>query len=190
MSIGQTPLPQQRDSAPVTLWVLFATFVEITLSAFGGAMAWAYRILVEKRRWYNAREFAELWSFAQAMPGANIVNAAIFVGMRYQGARGAAVAFVALLMVPLLIVLPMAALYSHVGQIELVRAVLRGIATVAAGLLVSMGIKMALPLRRDPWALAVAALAFVGVGLLRWPLLLVLVILTPCSIALAWWRQR
>ena len=124
MSIGQTPLPQHRDSAPVTLRVLFATVVEITLSAFGGAMAWAYRILVEKRRWFSAREFAELWSFAQALPGPNIVNAAIFVGMRYQGARGAAVAFVGLVLVPLFVVLPIGALYQHLGQLELTRDVL------------------------------------------------------------------
>jgi len=191
MPDGPRPPPSPATDPPaVTVWALFVCFSEIAFSSFGGALAWAHRILVERRRWVTDREFTELWSLGQALPGPNIVNAAIFVGMRHQGARGAVVAFVALVLVPLFIVLPAAALYAQVGQIETVRAVLRGIAVVAAGLLLSMGIKMALPLRRDPWALAVAALAFIGVGLLRWPLVLVLVVLTPCSVAVAWWRMR
>jgi hypothetical protein len=31
--------------------------------------------------------------------------------------------------------------------------------------------------------------AFVAVGVLRWPLLLVMAVLLPVSVALAWWRR-
>ena len=190
MAISRDPLPPRADPAPVSLRILFFAFAEITLSSFGGAMAWAYRILVEKRRWLADREFAELWSLAQALPGPNIVNLAVFIGLRHHGALGVVVAFVALVLVPLAVVLPLAALYGYVGQIEAVRAVLRGVAVVGAGMLLSLGVKMLLPLRHQPWAVGVAALAFVGVGLLRWPLIVVLAVLLPCSVALAWWRLR
>jgi chromate transporter len=190
VSLAQPPSSPSTPATPVTLRTLFVTFAEITLSSFGGAMAWAYRILVEKRRWFTAREFAELWSLAQALPGPNIVNVAVFVGMRFQGAAGAVVAFIALVLVPLLIVLPIGGLYAQFGQIDLVRAVLRGVAVVAAGLVIATGLKLAQPFRRDPWALGVAALAFVATGLLHWPLLLVLGVLAPVSIALAGWRGR
>ena len=185
----QSP-PHQAQPTPVSLGMLFRTFAEITLSSFGGALAWAYRILVEKRRWLSEREFAELWSIAQALPGPNIVNAAIFIGMRFQGWRGAVVAFIALVLVPLLVVLPLGALYGYVGQLDVVRALLRGVAVVAAGLLTTMGVKMALPYRHDPWGLTVAMLALVGVGVLHWPLLVVLGVLAPCSIAVYWRRMR
>lgn len=188
--MARPPPPAPTEAAPVSLGRLFTTFVEITLSSFGGAMAWAYRILVDKRRWLTGREFAELWSLAQALPGPNIVNLAIFLGMRYQGARGAVVAFVGLVLVPMVVVLPIGALYGYLGQADLVRAVLRGVAVVAGGMVIAMALKLAQPYRRDPWALAIAALAFVAVGLLRWPLVLVLAILTPCSVGIAWWRQQ
>jgi chromate transporter len=175
---------------PVTLGLLFRTFAEITLSSFGGAAAWAHRVLVEKRRWLTDREFAEQWSVAQALPGPNIVNLAVFVGMRYHGARGVVVAFCALVLVPLAVVLPLGALYQHVGHVEIVRAVLRGVATVGAGMLIALGLKLAAPYRHDPGLSAIAALAFVGVGVLQWPLLLVLGVLTPCSVAIAWRRLR
>lgn len=190
MSIREQPLSQQADPGPISIRMLFGTFVEITLSSFGGAMAWAYRILVEKRRWLSERQFAELWSLAQALPGPNIVNLAMFMGIRFRGAPGAVVAYVGLVLVPLLIILPVVALYNQFGQVEIVSAVLRGIAVVAAGMLVAMGLKMVRPIQRDPWALAVAALAFIGVGLLRWPLIVVLAVLAPCSIAIAWRRLR
>jgi hypothetical protein len=32
--------------------------------------------------------------------------------------------------------------------------------------------------------------AFVSAGVLRWPLLLVMAVLMPVSVALAWWRRR
>jgi chromate transporter len=183
------PHPSAAESAGapprVSLAALFGCFLEITFSSFGGAVAWAYRILVEKRRWLTAREFAELWSLGQALPGPNIVNVAIFIGARYHGARGAAVAFTGLVLAPLVVWMPLGALYGQVGQLDAVRAVLRGVAVVAAGLLLATGLKMAQPARRDPWALAITALAFLGVGVLHWPLLLVLLLLAPVSIALA-----
>ncbi|MBX5493561.1 MAG: chromate transporter [Chloroflexi bacterium] len=172
--------------ATVSLAALFGCFVEITFSSFGGAVAWAYRILVEKRQWLTAREFAELWSLGQALPGPNIVNVAIFIGARFHGALGALVAFTGLILAPLVVWVPLGALYSEVGQFDAVRAVLRGVAVVAAGLLLATGLKMAQPARRDPRALIITALAFVGVGVLHWPLLLVLLLLAPVSIALVW----
>jgi chromate transporter len=57
---------------------------------------------------------------------------------------------------------------------------------VAVGLLIATGAKMAAVLQRRwvPWLFAL--LAFLGVGVMRWPLLAVLAILAPCAIAAAW----
>ena len=68
------------------------------------------------------------------------------------------------------------------------RSALHGVASAAAGLLLATGLKMAWPYRREPWALAIGALAFGGVGLLHWPLLAVVAVLAPLSIGLAWRR--
>jgi chromate transporter len=50
---------------------------------------------------------------------------------------------------------------------------------------------MAKPMFRSfgPAPVILLATAF-AIGLMRWPLLLVLIVLAPLSIALAWWAQR
>jgi chromate transporter len=181
--------PHPVQPGDVTLGALFLAFVEIALSSFGGALAWARRVLVERRGWLGAREFGEMLGLCQALPGPNVVNLSIFLGTRYHGLAGAAVAFAGFILVPLVVVLlPLALLYSYGGHLDLVRAALRGVASAAAGLLLATGLKMAWPYRREPWALAIAALALVGVGLLHWPLLAVVAALAPVSIGLAWRR--
>ena len=77
------------------------------------------------------------------------------------------------------------------GDVEAVRRVLAGIAPAAAGLLIATVAKMAAPMFRSfgPAPFVVLATA-VAIGVMRWPLLWVLVVLVPVSIALAWWVRR
>jgi chromate transporter len=94
------------------------------------------------------------------------------------------------LFAPLVVLLPLAMLYQHGALLDVVRQALHGVAAAAAGLLLASGIKMALPYRREPWALLMGLLALAGVGWLHWPLLAVLLVLAPCSITLAARRAR
>jgi len=170
----------------LTVGALFLAFAEISLSSFGGAIAWARRILVERRGWLTDRQFAQLLGLCQAVPGPNLVNLAIFLGTRHRGAPGAVAACMGFLLPPLVALLPLGILYAQGAHVGAVRDGLRGVAIAAAGLLLASGIKMALQYRREPWALAMGALAFLAVGVLHWPLLAVMLVLAPCSIALAW----
>jgi chromate transporter len=50
---------------------------------------------------------------------------------------------------------------------------------------------MAQPLLREgAGPLLIAALGFVAIGVMRWPLPYVLLVLVPLSIALSWWVRR
>lgn len=84
------------------------------------------------------------------------------------------------------------ALYARYGDLEVLRGPLAGLAAGAAGLLVAMAVKMALPLVREgkvaPILFALAG--FVAVGLFRLPLYWVVLVLAPLSIGWAWWRLR
>ncbi|EJK86398.1 hypothetical protein PMI03_01571, partial [Rhizobium sp. AP16] len=62
-------------------------------------------------------------------------------------------------------------------------------AAAAAGLLVSMAIKIVLPLHRKPVAIAIAALCFLAIAVLRLPLLPTMLVLAPLSILLTWRLQ-
>ena len=55
---------------------------------FGGALPWGRRILVEDR-WISSKEFTEIVTICQAVPGPNMVNLAVFVGTCYHGIVGA-----------------------------------------------------------------------------------------------------
>ena len=56
---------------------LFTAYFQVGISSFGGANAWARRMLVEKRGWLTDREFAERLGLGQVLPGPNIVNMAL-----------------------------------------------------------------------------------------------------------------
>ena len=81
-------------------------------------------------------------------------------------------------------------LYERYGDVEAVRRVLSGVAPAAAGLIIATVRKMAAPLFRSfgPAPLVVLATAF-AIGLMRWPLVLVLIVVLPVSIGLAWRGQ-
>jgi chromate transporter len=81
-------------------------------------------------------------------------------------------------------------LYSRYGALPQSRGALAGLAAAAAGLLISTAVSMAEPLaRKGIGNVLIAAVAFVAVGVLQWPLLGVLAVLVPLSIARAWRRS-
>jgi chromate transporter len=177
-------VPSQRPS----LAELFRAFVIVSLSGFGGALPWARRMLVEQKGWMTAEEFNESFALSQFLPGPNLVNFSVVFGLRFGGAPGAAVALAGLMGPPLVIVIVLAVLYAQFGDLEILSRALAGIASAAAGLLIAVVAKMAMPLfnRRWTWAPAIAILAFVGVAIMRWPLPWVFAGLAPISIAFAW----
>jgi len=173
----------------VTRTALFWGFLTVSLSGFGGVMPFARRMLVERRKWLSEGEFVDLLSLCQFLPGPNIVNVAVCVGSRFQGPTGTLVSLAGLLVAPFCLVLGLGALYSRYGNLPLVSGALGGVGAAAAGLVVAMGIRMALPYIRLPRAVLFAGVTFAAVALLRWPLLAVLAAAAPLSIAAAWRRR-
>jgi chromate transporter len=175
---------------PVSRFALFLTFSLITLSGFGGVVFWARYRLVERERWLTEREFAELLTLGQILPGPNVLNLTVMVGYRFAGWTGAAAAVAGFLGWPCLAVIGIGVLYQQYGALPQVQRALAGMSIVAAGLLLASFIKLAmvLPRRWRPWLFAV--LAFVGVGVLRWPLLWVMGALAPWAVFAAWKAQE
>jgi chromate transporter len=179
--------PQIRPS----LLELFLAFAGVSVVAFGGALPWSRRLIVERRQWMTAEEFNDAFALSQFLPGANMVNFSVVFGTRFGGAPGAAVAFLGLVGPPLIIITVIAVLYARYGDLETLGRILTGIAAAAAGLLIAMAAKMAMPLfRRGEYvAPIVALLVFIAVGPLHLPLHWVLIVAAPVSYAIAWIRQ-
>src|SRR5262249_30993414 len=150
--------------------------------------AWALRVIVDERGWLTEEEFLSALTICRILPGPNQVNMAIYVGTRFHGWAGAAAALAGLTLVPLAIVPALGALYFGYRHTPGLQAVMTGLVAAAAGMTLSVGVKLGLSYMRRPMALALAVAAFVGVVVMRWPLLLVLGALAPVGIAWYWPR--
>jgi len=186
------PAAAEPASPPPSLPQLFIGFATVSLYGFGGVLPFTHRMLVEEKRWLTQAEFNELFSLSQFLPGPNVVNLSVVFGSRFRGALGAAATLCGLLGPPVAIITVLGVLYVRYGEIEALRRILLGISAAAAGLMIATTLKMARPLfqlsLRPAHGIAIAG--FIAVGLLRWPLPWVLLVLAPVSIALAWWRPR
>jgi chromate transporter len=179
----------EPDTHPIPSPIgLFLGFSWIAVLAFGGVLPWARFVLVDRRRWLTAEEFTDMLALCQLLPGPNIVNMSVAIGARFHGIQGAFASVLGLLVLPVTIVLLLVSLYGRFSQVPAVQGALTAMAAAAAGLVVAMAIKLAEPmLRRRFWLTGpVLVLTFIGIGLLRWPLWPVIIVMAPLAIAIAW----
>ena len=178
-----------QATPPRSLAELFWGFLSIGARSFGGVMPWAYRVMVEDRRWISAEDFAETVGLCQFLPGPNIGNASIVLGKRWFGVRGAAVAFLGLFALPFVWVLALAALYADFASHHVLRSVVTGIGAAAAGLFLSTAVKLGRPLARRPAAVLLVVACFVSLAFLRISLFAVLPAGALIAFALAWYDR-
>jgi chromate transporter len=200
----ETPTAEATPAPPgssARLIAIFVTFSKIGLSSFGGGVsARVQEELTEDRCWLTQREFSAAFALARIVPGANIINLAALIGHRLRGVRGAVAAVLGLLVGPTLVVIGLADLAGHFdgGMLE---AALRGLAASAAGLLISMGVRLGggvvrialtSPGRRTEAAGGIAVLiAMVAlVGAFRLPTALAILCLAPVSSAMAFFAGK
>lgn len=184
--------PTDHPTTPPGLLELFLAFAKMSVAGFGGVLVWARRAIVDQHRWMTPDEFNEAFALCHFLPGPNIVNLSVVFGSRFRGVPGGIAAFLGLVGPPMVIVTCLAAIYGHYGQIETLQRVLAGVACAAVGLFIAVIGKMMLPLlkKRDPVALIFLVAMFVAIGLLRLPLLQVLVVSIPLSIAVTYLMRR
>ena len=169
---------------------LFVGFLTLGLVSFGGALPFVRHKVVEERRWLSSEEFTDLLGLCQFLPGGNVINLSVAIGMRFRGVAGALASLIGLIAAPSLIVIGLGVLYANTQHIPAVHHAFGGLAAAAAGLLVAMALKVAKPLRGAGTGVIIAALAFVSIAVFRLPLLPTMLVLTPLSIGLAAHRQR
>ena len=186
LSRGSTATPIAR----LSIGMLFFGFLKVGLSGFGGVMPFARRMIVEERRWLTEAEFLDILSLAQFLPGPNIVNVSVIIGRRFRGPAGSVAATAGLMLMPLLIVLVLAAVYTQYAQLQPVRNALLAVSASASGLIVATAIKLSRPIHGSTWQIAICAAVFAAIALGRVSLPWVLLVGCPLSFALAWRTRR
>lgn len=182
-------LPLNRPNSKTDL---FVSFTLLALQGFGGVLNVVQREVVERKRWMTPTQFLEDWAVAQILPGPNVVNFCMIFGGRHFGLRGALASMAGLLMAPTAVLVTIALFFSGVSDQPWAQGALRGMGAVAAGMFAATGIKLIAALKLNPMGWTVCTLVmvstFIGVSLLRWPLIWVL--LGIGSLACGWAYHR
>jgi chromate transporter len=172
---------------PPSLLALFWVFTQIGLLSFGGALStWILREVSIKRRWMTETDVLSGLALAQIMPGINVVNLSLFCGQRLRGVAGAAFAALGILAAPSVIVVLISTIYDRFAHYVWLGDLLNGIAAAAIGMLIHMGIRaMQRSARSIPLFLIVVGI-FVGVGVMKWHMVIVVAALGPISVWLSY----
>ena len=169
---------------------IFAAFFLLGVTSFGGnTAAWLYNQIVQRRRWVTDAEFLSGVALGRIVPGSGGVNLTVQIGQRLHGGAGAAAAVLALLAGPLVIVVGLAVGYAQIGWSPVLQGALDGVAAAAIGLTFATGLKLVQWRSAEIGPLAVTLATVLCVGVLRWPMVPVVLCLAPVSIGLALARR-
>lgn len=114
----------------MNLLALFLSFLKIGVFSFGGGYAMIPLIdheIVLTHHWLTAKEFVDIIAVAQITPGPIAINAATFVGARIEGVVGAAVATIAVITGPVVIVLVLFRLADRYSDSVVIQGVFSGL---------------------------------------------------------------
>jgi chromate transporter len=182
--------PTATPTPEISLAQVFGLFLRIGLTSFGGSTsAWMYREIVSRRKLMDDNGFMTGLTIAQVLPGANPVNMALYMGMQLRGKLGATLAAIGMVLPAFCIILLLGFLYRRFSDIGMLQFILTGMAASGVGATLQMGTKVAIRLRSFI-PILIALCAFVSVGLLRWPMLPVVVVLVPLSIGIQLFLAR
>lgn len=148
--------------------IIFGSFFKIGLFTFGGGYAMIPLIeqeVIDRRGWVERREFLDLLTLAQSVPGPIAVNTAVFVGYRIRGLRGALAALTGTILPSFTIILLIALFFADIRQNPVVDAAFKGMRPAVVALIIGPVISLARGMHWTMFAvIAAAALAIWGLG--------------------------
>ena len=168
-----TPHASPRPTLPG----LFLIFRRTGLTSFGGGLSgWLLREFVQNSNWISEEDFLNGLAISQALPGINVKNMAIWIGHRLLGWRGAAVAVAGIVVPPAFLIVVLGTLIGALLFHPLTQVLIAGAAAAATGLSLSMGVVTARRVRRQVLPLLLMSATFVAIGMLRLPLVWVVLV--------------
>jgi chromate transporter len=132
------PLPQVPETTPgvaVSIWNIFLEFLIIGASSFGGVIPYLREALVSKRNWIDDKQFVEMLSISQSLPGLNATNMAILVGEKLRGIMGSIAAILGICLPGGALMYAVGIFYHQHGDHAWITASLKGVAAAAVGLI-------------------------------------------------------
>lgn len=151
------------------LRTIFLSFFKIGLFTFGGGYAMLPLIeqeLITKRKWIEQKEFLDLLTLAQSVPGPIAVNTSVFVGYKVRGLRGAVAALLGSVLPSFIIILVIAIFFAGIRHNPVVDAAFKGMRPAVVALIIGPVFSLA---RGMHWVMfLVIAAAALAVWWLGW----------------------
>jgi chromate transporter len=184
---------QQLMNTPersISLFELFKGFATIGVLGFGGVAVMARHVIVEQYQWLTEKEYATILGMGQVLPGANVVNASVVIGDRFQGPKGSIVCVLGIMVLPIMILLAFALLYDQFAQLPAVNVALTGAGAAAAGMVLATGLKMAIKVKLDLAGWLIAGFAILGILVWQLPMVYVVLALIPTALVITAWLGK
>lgn len=119
------------------------------------------RDLVEQRNWISKEDYVEGLAFSQLSPGPLAAQLAMYLGWVRAGAWGATTTGIVFVLPSFLMVLVLAALYVHFGNLSWIQGVFYGIGAAVIAIIVRSAVKLVRMTAGKDWLLW-AMFAIVG----------------------------
>lgn len=175
-------------SGRVSLGRVFLEFLIIGARSFGGVVPYLRGRLVTKLQWLRDKEFVELLSISQSLPGLNATNMAILVGQKLSGALGAIVAVLGMCLPGGVLMFIAGIVYRSHGDHAWATAALKGVAAASVGLILSTVVQLSRRSFGQRIDFVFVALTVIAVDLLHQSVLRTLIVVG--LMAILWHRPR
>ena len=140
-------MEENREKRSKVLLKLFLSTLYISAFTFGGGyviVTLFKKKFVDEYKWINDKEMLDLVANAQSSPGAIAVNGAIVTGYKLSGVIGAAVAAIATIIPPFIVISVISAFYEAFKNNLIVSSMLEGMQAGVGAVIASVVYDMAL----------------------------------------------
>lgn len=149
----------------ITLFELFIVFFKIGCLGFGGPFALLALIekeVVKQRKWITPEEFAQSTAIGTLTPGPIFFAAAVHIGYKLKGIKGAIITSVSSLLPAFLLTIVLAFFYIKVQSLPFIMGVTKGITSAVVGLLIIMTFRTGKSIIKDSFSLILAVFSFLA----------------------------
>ena len=175
--------PEPATAKPaVPVWEIFLAFLTIGATSFGGVVPYLRDGLVTKRRWIDDKEFVEMLSISQSLPGLNATNMAILVGQKLHGVLGAIAGILGMCLPGGALMYASGVFYRLHGDHVWSTAALKGVAAAAVGLILYTVVNLSQTALSDRFDFVFMAATVLAVNRLHWSVLRALLIIGVLAI--------
>ena len=122
----------------VSLWTIFAAYLQVGLTAFGFAILQKLKALVLTRHWLNEEEMNDGLALVQLYPGPIMVDFTAYAGYKLRGVAGALAATVGFILPTTVLMLVLSSLYFDAGQLPWVKPIFVGLEALVIGIILDV----------------------------------------------------